>query len=79
MTHVNLSVRPAVAEARLKRNDSQLVEFVFTSENNIIVLEMTKNEAMHILDDLHVLLDEEEADRQKNRQLAIFARMGEPL
>ena len=79
MTHVNLSVRPAVAEARRKRNDSQLVEFVFTSENNIIVLEMTKNEAMHILDDLHVLLDEEEADRQKNRQLAIFARMGEPL
>jgi hypothetical protein len=40
---------------------------------------MTKTEAMHILDDLHVLLDEEEADRQKNRQLAIFARMGEPL
>lgn len=79
MTHVNLSVRPAVSEARFKRTDRQLVEFVFTHENMSIVLELTRNEALHLLDDLHVLLDDEEDKRKKNHQLAMFARMGEPL
>ena len=79
MTHVNLSVRPAVAEARFKRNNSQLVEFVFTSENLSVVLELNRNDALHLLDDLHVLLDDEEEKRKKNHQLAMFARMGEPL
>ena len=79
MTHVNLSVRPAVAEARLKVRDPQLVELVFTSADNRVVLEVTRKEAMVLLDDLHALLDEEEEKRKKNHQLAMFTRMGEPL
>jgi hypothetical protein len=79
MTHVSISVRPAVAEARLKRNDPQLVELVFTSTDNRVVLEMARNEAVNLITDLHAILDEEEEKRKKNHQLAIFARMGEPL
>ena len=79
MTHVSISVRPALAEARLKRNDPQLVELVFTSTDNRVVLEIARNEAVNLVSDLHAILDEEEEKRKKNHQLAIFARMGEPL
>lgn len=79
MTHVNISARPALAEARFKRNDKQLIELVFKGADNSIVIEMPRQHAEDLLTDMRVLLDQEEEERTVREQMLLFARMGEPL
>ena len=79
VTSIAISVRPAVAEARFKRNDRHLIEIVLKCEDHNIVIELPRNHAEDLVTDMRVLLDEEEDERKVREQMLLFARMGEPL
>lgn len=79
VTNIAISVRPAVAEARAKRNDRHLIELVFKCADHNIVIELPRNHAEDLMTDMRVLLDQEEDERKVREQMMLFHRMGEPL
>lgn len=79
MNRIALSLRPDVAQLRLRQGDRQMVELVFRTRDDETVIELPRHLVEELVDDYNGVLEAERAKKEADRQMSIFTRMGEPL
>jgi citrate lyase gamma subunit len=79
MKTINISMSPAEAETRVRPASRNMIEISLISDGDKIVLEIPRTTLHDIIEDLRDIEEAEQVAVQDRLQMALFARMGEPL
>jgi hypothetical protein len=79
MTHINLSFRPVVTSVKRRPNNPNLVEVVLEGLDHKVTVELPREALDQIVADARDIEDKEDDEARERRQMALFAKMGEPL
>ena len=79
MTHINLSFRPLSASAKRKQSNPNLIELLLEGLDHKVTIEVPREAMDNLVADMRQIEIKEDDEAADRRQMALFAKMGEPL